>query len=168
MSPPEVFPYGCRGLKTILPAILLGKHEKNGVDGKIVAYRPKKFVSPLAELNIARLQKRMKEDPSPRVRMRAHSILLSDRKMSIDVIAAFYDVSRDTVSGWIDRWEQEGMPGLKDRPRSGAPRTISDAERNLIRSLAHRHPNSNRTVIEQFAARTGKTISESTIRRIIK
>jgi transposase len=125
-------------------------------------------VSPLSPEAVAGLERLIKRDLSARVRMRAHSILLSHRKMGIDVIAAFYDVSRDTVSGWIDRWERDGLRGLRDRPRSGAPRMITEADRALIRSLAGRYPNSSRTVINMFAARTGKTISESTIRRILK
>ena len=100
--------------------------------------------------------------------MRAHSILLSNRKMAIDVIAAFYEVGRDTVSGWIDRWEKDGFRGLQDRPRSGAPRSIDETERDLVRRLMHRYPHSSRTVINQFAALTGKTISETTMRRILK
>lgn len=131
-------------------------------------HHPKKFVSPLSPEAVAGLEKLMKQDLSARVRMRAHSILLSHRKMGIGVIAAFYNVSRDTVSGWIDRWEQEGLQGLRDRPRSGAPRMITEADRALIRSLVSRYPHSSRTVINIFAARTGKTISESTIRRILK
>ena len=131
-------------------------------------HHPRKFVSPLSEQTIAELEQRMKQDPSARVRMRAHSILLSNRKMAIDVIAAFYDMSRDTVSGWIDRWEKDGFKGLQDRPRSGAPRIIGETERELVRRLVRRYPHSSRTVINKFAALTGKTISETTMRRILK
>ena len=146
-----------------------GKQEKHRISVKnAMVHHPKKFVSSLSEGNITGLENLMKDDRSARVRMRAHSILLSDRKMSIDVIAAFYNVSRDTVSSWIDRWEREGLHGLRDRPRCGAPRTITEAERRLIRTLVNRYPRSNREVIKTFAARTGKTISESTIRRILK
>jgi transposase len=153
-------------LKTVIPP---GKQEKQGILVRIaMVHHPKKFVSPLSGEETARLEKLMKEDRSARVRMRAHSILLSDRNMGIDVIAAFYNVSRDTVSNWIDRWERKGLHGLRDRPRCGAPRTITEAERRLIRALVNRYPRSNREVIKTFAARTGKTISESTIRRIVK
>jgi len=139
---------------------------KNGQDA--VVHHPRKFVSPLSAQAIAELEQRMKQDPSARVRMRAHSILLSNRKMAIDVIAAFYDVSRDTVSGWIDRWEKDGFEGLRDRPRSGAPRIIDESERDLVRRLVQRYPHSSRTVQNKFAALTGKTISETTMRRILK
>jgi len=78
-------------------------------------HHPRKFVSPLAAQAVAELKQRMKQNPSARVRMRAHSILLSNRRMGIDVIAAFYGVSRDTVSGRIDGWEKDGFkePGMR-------------------------------------------------------
>jgi len=33
--------------------------------------------------------------------------------------------SVDTVLRWHDRYKQEGLDGLQDRPRSGRPRTFS-------------------------------------------
>ena len=131
-------------------------------------HHPRKFVSPLSAQAVAELEQRMKQDASARVRMRAHSILLSNRKMAIDVIAAFYDVSRDTVSRWIDRWEKDGIKGLQDHPRSGAPRIIGESERELVRRLVRRYPHSSRTVKNKFEALTGKTLSETTLRRILK
>jgi len=57
-----------------------------------------KFVSPLRPDQVQSLEGLAEGDPVRRVRMRAHSILLSSRGSSIDEIAQIYQVDRDTVS----------------------------------------------------------------------
>ncbi len=64
-----------------------------------------------------------------RIRMRAHSILLSAKGYTIEIIADIFQAARDTVSSWIDRWEQSGVNGLSDLPRSGRPPLLTDEER---------------------------------------
>jgi len=38
--------------------------------------------------------------------MRAHATLLSDRGYAVDRIADIYEVDRESVSTWLDRWER--------------------------------------------------------------
>lgn len=128
---------------------------------------PKKFVSGLGDAQVEQLEELVKNHSSARVRMRAHSILLSHRKVSIDEIARIYNVRRDTVSSWLDRWEKIGFKGLEDKPRSGAPRIISDADKRIIRNLNEQFPDSPSVVIRKFAEKRGKIISHSSLRRII-
>ncbi|NJL59601.1 MAG: helix-turn-helix domain-containing protein [Desulfobacteraceae bacterium] len=70
--------------------------------------RPHKYVNLLNDEQISHLKELMKESDSARVRMRAHSILLSAEGYSIDEIADIYHTDRDSVSSLIDRWEQSG------------------------------------------------------------
>lgn len=82
---------------------------------------PTKFVRPLTEEYRMRLHELMKSNASPRKRIRAHAILLSERRYSIDQIADIYQIDRDRVSHWIDRWEKNRFDGLDDEPRRGRP-----------------------------------------------
>ena len=36
-------------------------------------------------------------------------------------ISKFYDVDRDSVSSWFNRWEKDGVEGLSDLPKEGRP-----------------------------------------------
>jgi transposase len=56
-----------------------------------------------------------------RVALRAHMVLLSDRGFSVPQIAEIHDCGRDVVRNWLHRYEQEGIGGLEDDPRSGRP-----------------------------------------------
>ena len=70
------------------------------------------------------------KSPAPhRKRMRAHAVLLSERHYSIDQIADIYQVDRDSVSLWIDWWEEHKVDGLDDDPSSGRPPKLNVEER---------------------------------------
>ena len=56
-----------------------------------------------------------------RVAVRAHMVLLSDRGYSVPQIAAIHACGYDVVRTWLHRYQQEGVAGLEDEPRSGRP-----------------------------------------------
>jgi hypothetical protein len=76
-----------------------------------------KYVSPLTEKHRHALKALMKRDHSMRARMRAHCILLSADHFTLNEISRIYEIDRDTVSIWIDKWERYGIVGLKDKKR---------------------------------------------------
>ena len=127
-----------------------------------------KFVSSLNNDQKTRLQSLMDTDVSRRIRMRAHSILLSSKGTPIDEIAQIYQVHRDTVSSWVDRWESLGVDGLSDRPRCGGPTKLNEQEQVLVQDLIRAHPQSPKMALAQLTEKTGKTISRSTLKRIVK
>jgi transposase len=55
---------------------------------------------------------------------RARIVLLAGDGVSNTGIAEVVGVSRPTVMGWRDRYQDKGIAGLDDEPRSGRPRTI--------------------------------------------
>src|SRR5205823_2968466 len=56
-----------------------------------------------------------------RVALRAQMVLLSGRGYSVPEIAEIHDCGLDVVRTWLHRYEQEGVAGLEDEPRSGRP-----------------------------------------------
>jgi len=56
-----------------------------------------------------------------RVALRAQMVLLSDRNYSVPEIAEIHSCGCDVVRIWLHRYEQEGVAGLEDEPRSGRP-----------------------------------------------
>src|SRR5438270_468100 len=129
---------------------------------------PTKYVSDLTEEQIRKLNEMMKEDSSSRVRMRAHSILLSMRNYSIDEIADIYQVDRDTVSNWIREFKESGIDGLQDKPISGRPPVLNEKEKELVKKLAEKNPRSVKRIAEEVKKETKKEVSKSTIKRILK
>lgn len=82
-----------------------------------------RFITLSAE-DQARLRSLHKAHHVHKVRMRAQALLMSDKGYKIAQIADCFDLDRDTVSSWFTRWEDEGIQGLSDHPRSGRPPSL--------------------------------------------
>ena len=63
--------------------------------------------------------------PSARLARRAWIILLLAHGMTITDIAATVGISRRHVYKWVQRFVQEGLAGLHDKPGRGGPRLRS-------------------------------------------
>ena len=127
-----------------------------------------KFVSTLDPDQIHALEEWAAHDSARRVRMRAHSILLSFGGASLDEIARIYGVHRDTVSSWLDQFEQRGMDGLRDKPRCGGPPKLNKHEQEVAKALLKSDPHAPKRVLALLREQTGKSISAATLTRIAK
>ena len=84
----------------------------------------------------------MRSHPSHRTRTRAHAILLSARRYSINQIADIFAVDRETVTSWLVRWEEGETDGLDDDPKSGRPPTLSEEEEKQAIEIVKEEPRS--------------------------
>jgi len=108
---------------------------------------------------------RKKKDLSKRSHRRLEAIVLSSEGYSLDEISEIYQVDRDTVSKWLDRWEQKGIEGVKDLPKQNRPPKLTEAEREELRKILEKNPGSAREVAIELKKATGKEVSVWTIRR---
>jgi len=129
---------------------------------------PTKFVSKLNKNQIQQLKELWQNGSSVRIRKRAHGILLSSKGYRIDDIADILDVHRNSVSSWISAWERAGFCELYDKPRSGAPSQLTVSDRKVVEQLLKEYPQSPKTILAKFAKNTGKNLSMSTLRRVVK
>lgn len=130
---------------------------------------PNKFITPLDDDDIInKLEDLVKNSTKARLRQRAHAIILSSKRLSIDEIALICGVVRNTVSSWIDNWEQLGFDGLQDKDRPGGPSKLNESEKKLLLDLARETPRSVTNMITALLDKTGKLLSESTIKRLLK
>ncbi len=106
-----------------------------------------KFITPLNEATRKQLQAIYHNDVSFKRRLRAHAVLLSDRRYKIDQLADIFDTDRDTVSIWLTNWEEHAFDGLSDAARPGRPRKTSAKEVAMILRKVDRHPQQSRTAI---------------------
>ena len=56
-----------------------------------------------------------------RVALRAHMVLLSGRGCPVSQIALIHECGEDVVRTWLHRYQQHGIAGLYDQPKSGRP-----------------------------------------------
>ena len=124
-----------------------------------------KFVSCLSGESIFILKEAMKNHPNFTVR--AHSIS-SNHRIKIKDIAKIYEVTRQTVSNWIEYWQEFGIVGLYDHPRSGRPPKLNFFEKETVKALIEKTPHSPKMLLSKLFETMGKSISRSTLKRIAK
>jgi transposase len=109
--------------------------------------------------------------------VRAKIVLLAADGVQNTVIAARLDVDVDVVSRWRKRFCEEGLPGLKDRPRGGRPPVFSALVVAEVKATACERPVTKGTPLSRWScpelARTTvergvvEAISASTVRRLL-
>jgi transposase len=98
--------------------------------------------------------------------VRARIVLSCQAGCSNRESAKRLQVTAQTVGKWRARFVAKGVQGLADQPRSGAPRSISDAvvEAVLAKTLHEKPPDAARWSSRRLAAALG--VSQRTVLRI--
>ena len=137
-------------------------------------------VRPLTTEEVTQLDELYRRTKIVRVRTRAQMILLgTEEKMRAPQIAKIVRQDEQTVRRWIKRFNAEGVTGLYDEPKSGAPKRVTDAfrERLLIVIVVRRRPRSLdqpyslwtlQRLVDFMAEETGLRFSTETVRLILK
>lgn len=128
----------------------------------------KKAVSPLAESDKNELSRLIIEELNSRTRTRAEAILLSSRGYSISDISKIKDKHVNTVSRWIDQWEERGIDGVLEGEGRGRKNTLTEEERRQVAEWLDEAPRSASAIAEKIGREFGKKVSKDTVRRFLK
>lgn len=129
---------------------------------------PNKFIQTLSADDYDKLIENYQKSQNFRVRNRSHAILLSFQKRSIDEIAAICQVHRNAVSRWLNRWNQSGLDALADVGKDGRPPILTLEEQERSVEIALRNPKFPHRQLSEIKAETGKQISQTTLKRLLK
>ncbi len=102
-----------------------------------------KFISALTEADQKALEALHRDGKTHRQRQRAHAVLLSSKGFALEQLADIFSADRDTVSGWLDQWQERGLSGLADAPKPGRRRKIDDRLETLLRDILIDNPSPN-------------------------
>ena len=127
-----------------------------------------KFVKPLTPVEEVTLKAAWHYGPTPRVRQRAQAVYWSHQGYGLSAIAKALEAHYTSVSGWLDRWETQGLRGLYDEPRSGRPTIYTESEAQHLRELIEQEPRQVKQAQAQLIRETGKSASRDTLKRLLK
>jgi transposase len=71
---------------------------------------------------------------------RVTALLMLEQGQSCQNVARVLGVCLDTVTNWKRRWNRGGVSGLKDKPGSGRPPTVTPRYLRLLRQAVDRGP----------------------------
>jgi transposase len=129
---------------------------------------PTRFIKSLNQEQQRSLNHLVRNHPSHRARTRAHAILLSARRYSINQIADIFAVDRETVTSWLVRWEESETDGLDDDPKSGRPTVLSDEEEKQAIEIVKEEPRSLKQQLLGIIKKFGKKLSLETLRSLCR
>src|SRR5215212_2589999 len=98
--------------------------------------------------------------------LRARVVLQAAEGRSNTAIAAELGVAKHTVGKWRERFAKDRLEGLRDQPRSGAPRTVTDERvaELLVRTLEAAPEDATHWSTRAMAAACG--LSAATVQRV--
>jgi transposase len=82
----------------------------------------------------------MRTDPDPRVRHRAHALLLVAQGQTVAAVARLFGTAGHRVRAWRGRFVVEGRAGLVDRSRRGRPPKLSEDDRGFLAQALEQGP----------------------------
>ena len=101
---------------------------------------PKRINYTLTEKELKQVEQAIKNHPDLRLRERARIIRLLHLGHKHQEVAHLLGISPSNVYWWHQRWRQEGLEGLSDRPRSGRPKVGGEAYRAKLEEVLNSDP----------------------------
>jgi transposase len=103
-------------------------------------------------------------------------LLAGEEGLSAGEIGRIVRQNEQTVRNWLKRYQAEGLEGLADAPRAGAPRKVDKAYRQQLVNVVRQRPRSLeqpfsiwtlRRLVDYMAQQTGIRVSPDTVRLIL-
>ncbi len=116
-------------------------------------------------------------DPDPRVRRRAHALLLLTEGHSVVAVARLFETAPHRVRAWRSRFLARGRQGLADAPRTGRPPKLDAAALAFLEEALEASPQtyglpvtvwSIRDLREVLAHRLGIRVCATTVHRAVQ
>lgn len=130
----------------------------------------KRFIK-LSASDRSALLEGFREGEKATYRQRCHFILLSDQGYELQQIAKLYEVSRQLVARWFDRYEEQGVAGLHAKKGQGQKPIlrVDNAEHiSAVKELVAEHPQDLNPVLVALEERFGVSMCKRTLQRFLK
>lgn len=135
-------------------------------------------IPPLSDERIAELDDLYRKTRDVRLRTRVQIVLLAgEKQMHAAEIASIVRKDEDTVRFWLKRYVAEGIKGLYDRRRTGAPSKVTPAYKEKLLAVVRLQPGSLdrpysvwtlQRLADYMAEETGIRVDAETVREHLK
>src|SRR5215510_1213966 len=82
----------------------------------------------------------LKQTKEARVFRRAQAVRAVVAGHLVKAVSALFHFTNSALRTWVQRFAQQGPPGLLDRPRSGRPPKVTCALEPYLNRLVDQHP----------------------------
>ncbi|WP_337040299.1 helix-turn-helix domain-containing protein [Emticicia sp. 17c] len=85
-----------------------------------------RYVRKITQDQVEYLREVSRRSRNYRERERAKAILLSFKGYNVTTLSDIFEVSRATITNWLDAWETRGTKGLKDLPKQSGSESLRE------------------------------------------
>lgn len=133
--------------------------------------RKKRYIKNLTLEQISSLEGGFKSGKVHHYRMRCQCILLSYRGKSVNELSEHFGKSIVTIYSWFNRWESQGIQGLKIQEGRGRKRKLDFDNSDHVKQVKQSLKIENRNLKQlqnDLESKLGIEISKSSLRRFLK
>lgn len=101
-------------------------------------------------------------------RQRCKGVLLKSEKRSSAAVAQQLGCNEVTVNGWLKRYEEGGIEGLRTLSGRGRKPILSVTDLDKVKEVVAEHRQKLSVAREELEQALGKSFSEDTLKRFVK
>lgn len=132
--------------------------------------RKNKHIQLTSEQKVA-LEKGYKTGQTHDFRKKCHCIILSSQQWTVDSLKDFFEVSKESIYQWLQRYETEGITGLQIRSGRGRKRKLdidNSTHVELVKEGLAKENRSIRNLRQDLESKLGISIGDTTLRDFLK
>jgi len=131
----------------------------------------------LNEQQLGEIEQAIRHDKRPEIRQRCSAIHLLHLEYKPEQAARMLAVSIPTIYGWIKRWQQDGVEGLANKPKSGRPVKADEGYIQMLEQVLEQEPKdlgyefviwTVERLRQHLEKKTGIELSEPRLRALMK
>lgn len=130
--------------------------------------RNHRYITNLSAEQLQELEDGYKYGENNLFRMHCQAILLSYRGYTVQALMQLFDCRKNTIYDWFNRYEQQGIEGLRIKPGRGRKPKLQDADRAVVEAKIQEHPRKLSLAKAAIEKQLGKSLSCMTLRRFLK
>lgn len=128
-------------------------------------------IKDLTEDELEQLRRIVRTTSNKVLKKRCQCIMYSFHGMKVQDLMDVFDVNRRTVYNWLNRWEEDGVKGLQDKPGRGLkpklnPQNALHVEQ--VRKALQTHPRQPGQALQIINSELKTPVSRDTLRRFVK
>ena len=128
----------------------------------------KRLDTRLSEADRLALEQVVRKSPDWRARERAKTLLLLSQPLLSREVAKLQNLHIETVRTTWQQWVKEGMDGLVDKPRSGAPCKLDEVAVDRLVQWAKDKPSTAVELLQRHTEAQGVPVKTDTLIRALK
>ncbi|WP_170299139.1 helix-turn-helix domain-containing protein [Larkinella terrae] len=128
-------------------------------------------VKNLSGQEVEQLRQTIRESQSNVLKKRCQCVLYSYYGLTVSELMDMFAVDRRSIYNWMNRWQEDGVQGLQDKPGRGLKPKLNPDDQQHVEKVIQAmmsFPKEPRQALQQINHQLPKPVSQDTLRRFVK